>query len=93
MLNIVPAKVAGTWRTGDGREFTLTQQFQMLTGTSRGSDGQTVNITGRLRGNDMMLSTGKQEFNGRVKGSVIEGTQKATGGGGATQQLTLTKVK
>lgn len=92
MLNIVPAKVAGTWRTGDGREFMLTQQFQMLSGTARGSDGQTINVTGRLRGNDVMLSTGKQEFNGRVKGGVIEGTQRPNGGG-ATQQLTLTKVK
>jgi hypothetical protein len=92
MLNIVPAKVAGTWRTGDGREFMLTQQFQMLSGTARGSDGQTINVTGRLRGNDVMLSTGKQEFNGRVKGGVIEGSQRPNGGG-ATQQLTLTKVK
>lgn len=92
MLNIVPAKVAGTWRTGDGREFMLTQQFQMLSGTARGSDGQTINVTGRLRGNDVMLSTGKQEFNGRVKGAVIEGSQRPNGGG-ATQQLTLTKVK
>ncbi|HVG73577.1 MAG TPA: class I SAM-dependent methyltransferase [Vicinamibacterales bacterium] len=92
MLNIVPAKVAGTWRTGDGREFMLTQQFQMLSGTAKGSDGQTINVTGRLRGNDVMLSTGKQEFNGRVKGGVIEGSQRPNGGG-ATQQLTLTKVK
>jgi len=92
MLNIVPAKVAGTWRTGDGREFMLTQQFQMLSGTAKGSDGQTINVTGRLRGNDVMLSTGKQEFNGRVKGGVIEGSQRPNGGG-AAQQLTLTKVK
>jgi hypothetical protein len=93
MLNIVPAKVAGTWRAGDGREFTLTQQFQMLTGTAKGSDGQTINVTGRLRGNDVTLSTGKVEFNGRVKGGVIEGSQKPAGGSGSGQQLTLTKVK
>ena len=94
MLNIVPAKIAGTWRTGDGTEITLTQQFQMLTGNSRVANGQPTAVTGRLRGNDVMLSNGKQEFNGSVKGNVIEGTQRPTGSGtGATQKMTLTKVK
>jgi len=92
MLNIVPAKIAGTWRTPDGSEITLTQQFQMLSGTSRVPNGQPTPVNGRLRGNDVMLSNGKQEFNGRVKGNVIEGTQRPNGGG-AAQQLTLTKVK
>lgn len=93
MLNIVPAKIAGTWRTSDGREVTLTQQFQMLTGSATATGGQAMSITGRLRGNDVMLSNGKQEFNGRVKGNVIEGTQQPTGGSGTPQQMTLTKVK
>ena len=94
MLNIVPAKIAGTWRTADGTEFTLTQQFQMLTGSSRAANGQPTSVTGRLRGNDVMLSNGKQEFNGRLKGNVIEGTQRPTGGAtGAGQQMTLTRVK
>jgi hypothetical protein len=92
MLNIVPAKVAGTWRTPNGREVTFTQQFQMLTGTSKTPDGQTVAVTGRLRGNDLTLSAEKQgEFTGRVKGNVIEGTQRPAGGG-APQQVTLTRV-
>jgi hypothetical protein len=92
MLNIVPAKVAGTWRTQNGREVTFTQQFQMLTGTSKTPDGQTVAVTGRLRGNDLTLSAEKQgEFTGRVKGNVIEGTQRPAGGG-APQQVTLTRV-
>ena len=92
MLNIVPAKVAGTWRTPNGREVTFTQQFQMLSGTSKTPDGQTVAVTGRLRGNDLTLSAEKQgEFTGRVKGNVIEGTQRPAGGG-AAQQVTLTRV-
>jgi hypothetical protein len=90
-LNIVPAKIAGTWRTQAGAEITLTQTFQMLTGTAKMADGQTVSVTGRLRGNDLTLSSGKQEFTGRVKGKVIEGTQRPAGGG-APQPLTLTRV-
>ena len=92
MLNIVPAKIAGTWRMSNGREVTLTQQFQMLSGTSKSPDGQTAAVTGRLRGNDLTLSAEKQgEFTGRVKGNVIEGTQRPAGGG-APQQVTLMRV-
>src|SRR5262245_48831253 len=40
LLWIVPAKVDGTWRLGDG-ELTLQQQFQKLTGSLR-SGGKTV---------------------------------------------------
>ena len=92
MLNIVPAKIGGTWRTSTGTELTLTQQYQMLTGSARTAAGQNTTVTGRLRGNDVTLSSGNQEFTGRVKGNVIEGTQRPTAGG-AAQQMTLTKVK
>src|SRR5688572_18020237 len=91
-LNIVPAKIAGTWRTQAGAEMTLTQSYQMLTGTAKMADGQTATVSGRLRGNDLTLSSGKQEFTGRVKGNVIEGTQRPAGGG-AAQPVTLTRVK
>ena len=90
-LNIVPAKIAGTWRTQTGEEMTLTQSYQMLTGTAK-TGGQTADVNGRLRGNDLTLSGGKQEFTGRVKGNVIEGTQRPAGGG-APQQVTFTRVK
>ena len=90
-LNIVPAKIAGTWRTQNGGEVTLTQSYQMLTGTGKTPDGQTVTVTGRLRGNDLTLSSDKREFTGRVKGNVIEGTERPAGS--APQQVTLTRVK
>jgi hypothetical protein len=89
-LNIVPAKIAGTWRTSQGMELTFTQQYQMVTGTAQGPQGAAA-INGRLRGNELMLSTGKQDFKGVVKGNTIEGTQQ-TAGGGAPQQMTLTRV-
>ncbi|HEX5070853.1 MAG TPA: class I SAM-dependent methyltransferase [Vicinamibacterales bacterium] len=91
-LNIVPAKIGGTWRTQNGGEVSLTQTFQMLTGSSRTPDGQTSTVSGRLRGNELTMSNGKQEFTGVVKGNVIEGTQRPVGGG-APQQVTLTRVK
>ena len=90
LLNIVPAKIAGTWRTSQGMEVTLTQQYQMVTGNAKGPEGA-VEVKGRLRGNELTLSTGKQEFKGVVKGNTIEGTQQPAGGG-APQQMTLTKV-
>ncbi len=92
MLNIVPAKIAGTWRTQTGAEITLTQQYQMLSGSTKTADGQTSAVSGRLRGNDLTLSTGKQELTGQVKGNVIQGTQRPAGGG-AAQQVTLTRIK
>jgi hypothetical protein len=90
-LNIVPAKIAGTWRTQNGAEVTLTQQYQMVTGSGKTPQGQAISVTGRLRGNDVTLSTGQQELKGVVKGNVIEGMQRQ--GNGAPQQVTLTRVK
>ena len=89
-LNIVPAKIAGTWRMQNGAEVTLTQQYQMLSGGGKTPQGQALTITGRLRGNDVTLSTGQMEFTGVVKGNVIEGTQRQTGG--QPQAVTLTRV-
>ena len=91
-LNIVPAKIAGTWRTQNGAEVTLTQSYQMLAGTVKTPDGQSVSANGRLRGNDLTLTIGKQAFTGRVKGTTIEGTQRPVEGG-APQPVTLTRVK
>lgn len=92
LLNIVPAKIAGQWRTQNGAEVTLTQQYQMLSGTAKSAQGQTVQVSGRLRGNEVTLSAGQgqQEFTGVVKGNVIEGTQRQ--GNAAPQPMTLTRV-
>jgi hypothetical protein len=72
MLYIVPAKADGTWRVPQG-ELALTQEFQMLTGTLT-SGGQTTSVTGKLRGEEIMLSFGGQELTGKVNGNSIEGT-------------------
>lgn len=92
-LNIVPAKVAGRWRASTPTgELTLTQEFQMLTGTFTNAQGQTTPVKGRLRGNDISLTAeNAAEFTGVVNGTTIEGTQQPIGGGPATP-LTLTRV-
>lgn len=74
MLNIVPAKVAGKWTTPQG-ELTLQQDYQMVTGTLAGADGQTTSVTGRLRGEEITLSApDRQDVVGRVNGNTIDGT-------------------
>lgn len=63
---VVPAKVAGTWNTPNGA-LTLTQNFQMLTGTLGNQS-----IQGRLRGNDITITAGNQKWTGVVDGNTIK---------------------
>jgi precorrin-6B methylase 2 len=65
---VVPAKVAGTWNTPNGA-LTLTQNFQMLSGTL----GNTA-IQGRLRGNEITFTAGNQKWAGVVDGDSIKFT-------------------
>jgi SAM-dependent methyltransferase len=71
LLYYVPAKVAGTWKTPQG-ELTLTQAFQKVSGTMM-AGGQSVSVSGKLRGDEITLSTGGKELKGRVVGDRIEG--------------------
>jgi SAM-dependent methyltransferase len=89
MLNIVPAKVAGTWKLPQG-ELTLTQDYQMVSGTMKYGDGRTAPVNGRLRGYDLTLSGDNQEFKGRINGKTLEGTARA--GNGQPSAITATKV-
>lgn len=79
MLYIVPARVAGTWRLPQGGELTLTQQYQMVTGTGKTADGQALEFTGRLRGADITLTAEGRELKGRVNGDTIEATMTVNG--------------
>ena len=85
MLNIVPAKVAGTWRLGTN-DLTLTQNFQMVTGTL----GSTAISGGRLRGEAISFKIGDTEYKGKVTGDRMEGTATASG---KTQSWSATKSK
>ena len=85
MLNIVPAKVAGAWKTPQG-DLTLQQEFQMLTGTLVRPSGEKLEVKGRLRGSDITLSAANSEFVGKVDGNRIEGMNGQT-------KMTFTRVQ
>ena len=68
LLWIVPAKVAGTWKMGDAT-LTLTQEFQMVSGTL---GGETV-ADGRLRGDELTFRVGATTYVARVSGDTMQG--------------------
>jgi len=78
-LWIVPAKVEGSWRLGQG-ELALKQEFQNLTGTLRTGAATLAISGGKLRGDEISFTAGGAEYHGRVNGNAIEGTVK-TGAG------------
>ncbi len=77
LLWIVPAKVDGEWSTADG-QVVFKQEFQMVKGTLT-SNGTAQNIEGRLRGDVLHFTVGAAEYEGRVNGTVIEGTRIVEG--------------
>ena len=79
-LYIVPAKVAGTWRVAQG-ELTLTQEFQMVSGTLN-SGGLSVPIeNGKLRGNQIRFSAGGAQYSALVNGNAMKGDPKGSSKG------------
>lgn len=70
LLWIVPARVAGTYKIPQGK-LTLKQEFQMLSGTLR-TDGKTVPVTGKVRGEEVTLSAGSREYRGKLNGRRLE---------------------
>ena len=74
-LWIVPAKVEGSWKSGNG-ELALKQEYQVITGTmvTTGNGGKTLAISsGKLDGERISFSVGSAQYSGRVHGDVIEG--------------------
>jgi hypothetical protein len=81
MLWIIPAKVAGTWQSPQG-DLTLSQTYQMLTGTQKGAP-----ITnGKMRGDEISFTVGSNTYRGRVTGNRIEGTTSDGGKWQATRR-------
>ncbi len=74
-LWIVPAKVEGTWKLGNS-ELTLKQSFQMLTGTLK-TGASSVEVSGRVLGDQISFTAGKAEYSGKVDGKTIAGKTKA----------------
>lgn len=77
-LWIVPAKVAGTWKTPQGT-LRLKQEFQMLSGTLT-VNGAARSVSGKLNGDQISFTDGGTTYAGRVDGERIEGTLKNSAG-------------
>jgi hypothetical protein len=68
-LWIIPAKVGGTWSMPQGT-LTLTQTFQMLSGTL----GSTAITRGKVNGEEVTFTVGNTTYTGKVQGNTIQGT-------------------
>ena len=75
-LWIVPAKVDGTWKLGDG-QIKFIQNFQHISGTLTMGNKE-VRFTGKLNGVKISFNAGGTEYTGTVNGNTISGTR--TGG-------------
>ncbi|MSQ49999.1 MAG: class I SAM-dependent methyltransferase [Betaproteobacteria bacterium] len=70
LLWIVPARVAGSYSLPQG-ELTLKQEYQTLSGTLR-SEGKTVVLKGKVRGEEITFSAGGREYRGKMNGKSLE---------------------
>lgn len=77
-LWIVPAKVDGTWRTGDG-ELVLRQTYQMLSGKLQSGNVVAPVAKGRMTGDRIAFEAGGVRYSGRVTGDAIDGTRVSRG--------------
>jgi hypothetical protein len=80
-LWIVPAKVGGTWTTPRG-DLTLTQQYQMVSGTL----GTSPISEGRLRGTQLTFKAGGATYTAQVNGTSMTGTAAPGGSWTATKR-------
>jgi precorrin-6B methylase 2 len=69
LLWIVPAKVAGTYKTAQG-DVTLKQQFQMLSGSMR-TGGKTFALKGKVNGEEIAFTAGGRQYRGRLNGKEL----------------------
>jgi hypothetical protein len=74
-LWIVPAKVAGTWKTPQGT-LKLEQQFQMVSGTLNANGRELKLSDAKLSGDQLVFTAGGVQYSGRVNGEHIEGAMK-----------------
>jgi precorrin-6B methylase 2 len=72
---IVPAKVEGTWKLGEG-ELALKQSFQMLTGTLKNGNVSAIVVNGKMTGDEISFTAGNTQYRGKVSGNTIEGVAR-----------------
>jgi SAM-dependent methyltransferase len=72
---LVPAKVEGTWKFGEG-ELVLKQEFQSLSGSLKNGNVSAIVINGKMAGEQITFTAGNTQYSGKVNGNVIEGVAK-----------------
>jgi hypothetical protein len=77
-LWVVPAKVGGTWKLQKG-ELMLRQNFQAFSGTFKSGNTTTAIVDGKLTGDVITFSIGKDYYTGRVNGNTMQGTFRSAG--------------
>jgi SAM-dependent methyltransferase len=87
-LFIIPAKVAGRWRVGDG-VVELTQKFQMVEGTYTPATGAPAPVKGKVLGKVITVSLGPNEYEGTINGNTMEGAAKS----GSGQKIVATRIQ
>lgn len=75
---VVPAKVAGTWRLGDG-ELKLAQSFQKLSGTLTVAGKAQPISDARMKGGEISFMAGGRSYTGRVDNDRMTGSSEAAG--------------
>lgn len=73
---IVPAKVEGTWKAG-ASEITLSQTFQMVSGTVKTGNVTAPISAGRITGDSITFSAGGTTYSAKIDGNRMEGTAGA----------------
>lgn len=77
---VVPAKVDGAWKTGQG-ELKIDQKYQRFVGSLTGSGNVVATITdGKLTGDEISFTAGNVQYTGKVAGNTIEGVAKTSSG-------------
>jgi hypothetical protein len=71
-LWIIPAKVEGTWKMPQG-ELTLSQKFQMVSGTLKTRRNTITIYEGRLNGDQITFLADDARYSGSVNGNIIQG--------------------
>ncbi len=89
ILLIVPAKVAGAWKSDRG-DFNLTQQFTAVSGTiSSGGKNATID-SGKVKADQITFTAAGTTYTGKVDGDRIVGTASW---GTMKQSFTATRTK
>ena len=77
-LWIVPAKVAGNWKTSRGM-LALKQEYQMLSGNLAQGNVNAIISDAKMLGEQISFTAGGAQYSGRVAGDTMEGTYKSVG--------------